>query len=217
VGRWVWVSKIAWILTGGWEGHQPGRAAAIISEMLTPHGFDVTVCTSLDVLQDESALREVDLIVPNWTQGQIARPLLTNWLTAVREGGTGVAGMHGGMGDAFRTEPPYQEMVGGQWVSHPGGEGATYSIQISDPTHPLTEGVPEFTVTTEQYYMHVDPVISVHATTRFGDVVMPVVWTKHFGRGRIFYCSIGHRPELLLRPELATMMTRGLLWAARGS
>jgi len=85
-------------------------------------------------------------------------------------------------------------------------------------------GLSSFEYRSEQYYMHVDPANEVLATTTFtGEhapwtegVVMPVVWKKRYGQGRVFYCSLGHRAYELDVPELRTILTRGMLWAARG-
>ena len=206
--------RLAWILTGGYEGHQPGRVAEILADALQAHDFDVRVVTTLDALSHPADLRPVDLMVPNWTMGTIPPDALEAWLTAVREAGTGVAGIHGGMADAFRSEPDYHEMVGGQWVAHPGGDGVTYDGHIARQ-HPLAAGLQDFTVTSEQYYLHVDPGLDVLATTSFGPVVMPVAWTKAYGRGRVFYCAVGHRPELLERDDIRALLLRGFTWAAR--
>lgn len=208
-------TRTAWILTGGWEGHQPRLIADTVGGLLRDQGFESEVVTSLERLEDRAALQTVDLIVPNWTQGQIGEHALRALLAAVHEGGSGAAGLHGGMGDAFRAEPSYQEMVGGQWVSHPGGEGVTYGVHIVNPRHPLTEALTDFTVTTEQYYLHIDPAVEVLATTNFGETVMPVAWTKSYGRGRVFYCALGHRPELLHHPTIRQLLVRGFTWAAR--
>ena len=70
-------------------------------------------------------------------------------------------------------------------------------------------------VTSEQYYMHVDPAVHVLATTCFGDVVMPVSWTKPWGKGRVFYCSLGHVADTVSQPEVLEIITRGMLWAAK--
>jgi type 1 glutamine amidotransferase len=208
--------RIAWILTGGWDGHQPERMAEVLGHILRQDGFEVQVVRDLSWLADMAALRSVDLVVPNWTNGRIESGWLENWLQAVADGGTGVAGVHGGMADAFRSEPRYHEMVGGQWVAHPGGDGVTYMVHIVDPAHPLTAGLTDFEVTSEQYYLHIDPALSILATTRFDGVTMPVAWTKSYGRGRVFYCALGHTPNLIQRPPIRTLVARGLTWAARG-
>ena len=121
------------------------------------------------------------------------------------------------MCDAFREQTEYQFMCGGQWVAHPGGL-RTYTVNIGPTPDPITAGVEDFEVTSEQYYMHVDPIIEVHATTAFPDydnVVMPVVWKKRYGEGRVFYCSLGHSAAVLAMAPVTTMVTRGLKWAAR--
>ena len=136
------------------------------------------------------------------------------------ESGVGIAGLHGGMCDAFRNETEWQFMCGGQWVSHPGGGGITYDVHIVDPKHPLTKGMRDFKVTSEQYYMHVDPINEVLATTVFpdyGNVVMPVAWTKTYGKGRVFYSSLGHVTQVFEQnPQILQLMTNGMIWAAQG-
>jgi len=125
--------------------------------------------------------------------------------------------VHGGMGDAFRQETEYQYMVGGQWVAHPGGDGVEYMVHIEPVPSPIIQGLRDFRVKSEHYYMHVDPANCVLATTRFGEVVMPVAWTKLYGQGRVFYCSLGHVAQVFDQdPQILTLVTRGMLWAAEG-
>ncbi|WP_077624689.1 ThuA domain-containing protein [Sediminibacillus massiliensis] len=215
--------KKALIFQGGWEGHEPAEVAEILAGILKEEEFDVKVTDTLATLEEDD-LTSYDLIVPNWTQGQIAKEQLQPLMQAV-ESGTGLAGLHGGLGDSFRMETDYQFMVGGQWVAHPGNDGVTYQVNIKDPDHPLTEGMKDFTVVSEQYYMHVDPAVKVHATTRFpvaegpykvnGEVDMPVVWTKKWGEGKVYYCSLGHVAEIVRMPEVMTLMRNGFKWASR--
>ncbi|HEX3000088.1 MAG TPA: ThuA domain-containing protein [Armatimonadota bacterium] len=205
----------ALIVQGGWEGHEPKQVAEILAGWLRENQFTVTVSDTLDSFKDEEQLRSQDLIIPIWTMGSITREQLNPLLAAGRSG-VGLAGLHGGTGDAFRNETEYQYMVGGQWVAHPGGAEMTYTVNICDHNHPITAGVNDFQVTSEQYYMHVDPGNNVLATTTFANgVVMPAVWTRMYGEGRVFYCSVGHVAKDLSIPEMRTIMTRGMLWAAR--
>ncbi len=205
--------KQALIVYGGWEGHQPREVAEIMAGALREDGFEVEMATTLDALKDGEKLKRINLIVPQWTMGQITAEQLTPMLEAVQQG-TGIAGVHGGMGDAFREQTEYQFMCGGQWVAHPGGI-VTYQVHIEDVPSEITAGLSDFEVTSEQYYMHVDPAIEVLATTRFGEVVMPVTWTKTYGKGRVFYCSLGHSADVAAMPEVLTMVRRGMAWAAR--
>jgi type 1 glutamine amidotransferase len=206
------MTKQALIVQGGWEGHYPAEIAGIFAAQLRENGFEVTISDTLDAFKTND-LGKLDLIVPMWTMGTIEQEQLSPLLEAVR-GGVGIAGVHGGMGDSFRNETEYQFMVGGQWVSHPGGDGVTYMVYIDGEPSPITEGVQDFEVTSEHYLMHVDPGNTVLATTRFGETVMPVVWTKHYGEGRVFYCSLGHTPDVVKMPPVLTMVARGMLWAA---
>jgi type 1 glutamine amidotransferase len=200
------------IVQGGWQGHQPAQMAELLAEQLRPHDIQVTISDTLDAFKNLT-LAEYDLIVPMWTMGTIEKEQLIPLLEAV-SGGVGIAGVHGGMADSFRNETEYQFMVGGQWVAHPGGDGITYTVYMDGEPDPITEGIHDFGVTSEQYYMHVDPAITVLAATRFGDVVMPVVWKKYYGKGRVFYLSLGHTVDIIRQPEALTMITRGMLWAA---
>lgn len=215
--------KKALIFQGGWQGHEPAEVAEILAGILREEQFEVTITDALTTLETED-LTAYDLIVPNWTQDQITKEQLSPLLEAVAVG-AGLAGLHGGMGDSFRMEVDYQFMVGGQWVAHPGNDHVTYTVNITDPNHPLTEGINDFEVCSEQYYMHIDPAITVHATTCFpvavgpymanGEVDMPVVWTKKWGKGRVYYCSLGHVAEIVRMPEVMELMRKGMVWAAR--
>ncbi len=208
--------KRALIVRGGWDGHEPVQVGDILANTLRKNAFEVEVSDTLDVFRDAEKLKSLDLIVPIWTMGTIEQEQLKPLLEAVKSG-VGIAGVHGGMGDAFRNETEYQYMVGGQWVAHPGGDGVEYNVHIEDAPSSITEGLRDFRVCSEQYYMHVDPAVRVLATTRLGDVVVPVTWTKMYGKGRVFYCSLGHVAQVFDQdPQILTMVTRGMLWAAEG-
>jgi type 1 glutamine amidotransferase len=184
----------------------------------------VEVSDTLDAFKDEAKLKTLSLIVPHWTMGKISGEQVTPVLAAVKSG-VGLAGMHGGMCDAFREQTEWQFMTGGQFVAHPGNDGTRYTVEFTNVKSPITEGLKSFAVASEQYYMHVDPAVKVLATTRFpvadgphtanGPVNMPVVWTKMWGTGRVFYNSLGHNAKLVAMPEVLELMRRGFNWAAR--
>lgn len=207
--------KSALVVYGGWDGHQPKEVSQLLADALTKNDFRVDVSDSLAAFEDGARLAGLDLIVPIWTMGTIAREQLGPVLAAVK-GGVGIAGCHGGMCDAFRNETEYQFMTGGQWVAHPGNDGRHYVVNIIDD-NAITAGITDFEVRTEKSYMHVDPAIRVLATTEFedyNDTVMPVVWTKTYGAGRVFYNSLGHQANIVALPQVLTLMERGMLWAA---
>src|SRR3984957_16214503 len=181
------MSRKALIVWGGWSGHQPKEVAELFREILQKEDFRVEVSDSLDAFTDEGHLRSLDLIVPVWTMGKITLQQVNPVLAAV-ESGVGIAGCHGGMCDSFRDSTEWQFLTGGQWVAHPGNDGVKYTVHLTDRDHPITAGLEDFTVASEQYYMQIDPAIKVLATTRFpiapgphtvnGPVEMPVLWTK---------------------------------------
>lgn len=216
------MSAKALIFYGGWEGHEPEACAAIVEEMLTAEGFDVRSEAGVAVL-GEADLASFDLIVPLCTQVSIEKTPLERLCAAI-EAGTGLAGFHGGMGDTFRDAPAYQFMVGGQWVAHP-GDIIDYRVEIAQPQHPLMEGIGDFEYHSEQYFMHVDPGNEVLATTTFdgslaswiAGTVMPVVWTRRYGRGRVFYSALGHKASEFATPQMREILRRGLVWASRAT
>jgi uncharacterized protein len=212
--------KQALIVWGGWAGHQPKECAEIVGAMLREDGFEVAVENTTEAFADPG-LKELSLIVPIVTMSTIEKEELNGLCDAV-ESGVGLAGFHGGMGDAFRNEPKYQFMVGGQWVAHPGNV-IDYTVNVTRPDDPVMRGIGDFPYRSEQYYMHVDPSNEVLATARFGGAhcpwidgaVIPVVWKRRWGQGRVFYSSLGHVADEFEVPQMATILRRGMNWAAR--
>jgi type 1 glutamine amidotransferase len=213
------MAKKALIVSGGWDGHEPAQVSEIFRKELTGAGLDVKVATTLDALLDNAS--QYDLIVPNWTMGQITGDQENALLNAVKSG-VGVGGFHGGMGDAFRVNTTFQFMVGGQFVAHP-DDHRDYVVNIVKRDDPIVAGLKDFKFHSEQYYMHVDPSNEVLATTTFETVsapwvngtIMPVVWKRKYGAGKVFYSSLGHNAKQFDVPEVREITKRGLIWAAR--
>ena len=219
------MSKKALIVRGGWDGHEPVQVSELFKRILEESDFEVEISETLDAFLDKEKLLTLDLIIPIWTMGEITPDQMWPVIEAVAAG-VGLAGCHGGMCDAFRTSVQWQFMTGGNWVSHPGGDGVDHVINIKRGSSPIVEGIEDFTVKTEQYYLHVDPAIEVLATTRFpvvdgphaanGAVDVPQIWTKKWGAGRVFYNALGHHADVLEKDPLPEIMRRGFLWAAEG-
>ena len=208
---------------GGWNGHDPKGVAELFSEMLKEENFEVKMSDSLDAFLED--LTCYDLIVPIWTMGKLSNQAENNVCAAVAAG-TGIAGCHGGMCDAFRENTTWQFMTGSQWVAHPGDGNVTYTVNVVDSKNPTIDGIKDFEVTSEKYYIHVDPAVNVLATTNFfskeepyganGEITVPVVYTKLWGKGRVFYNSLGHTSEIFKNiPEAKELMRRGFLFATR--
>ncbi|TFG71314.1 MAG: ThuA domain-containing protein [Anaerolineales bacterium] len=205
---------------GGWMGHEPDQCVAIFKPFLESKGYIVRVSDNLDAYLETEMMMGLDLIVPVWTMGTITNEQEKGLLDAVKSG-IGIAGWHGGMGDSFRNNVNYQFMVGGQWVAHPGGV-IDYEVNITKIDDPIVQGLSDFKMHSEQYYMHTDPSNEVLATTTFnGDhaywidgTVMPVAWKRIYGKARVFYTSLGHVAIDFQVPEALEIVKRRLLWAS---
>ncbi len=213
----------ALITWGGWDGHEPEKVAHLFAGMLEEQGVDTDIHDTLACFDDLDTVCAHDLIVPIWTMSPIEKHQMENVSEAVARG-TGLAGCHGGMCDAFRERVLWQFMTGANWVAHPGGDGVAYRVELVDREHELNAGLSDFEVATEQYYLHVDPANHVLATTQFptvpwyhspnGPVDVPVAWTRQWGLGRVYYNALGHHADVIASGTPREMLRRGLLWAA---
>jgi hypothetical protein len=213
--------KSALVVWGGWDGHEPKACVDRFIPFLREHGFAVEVSDSLTAFDDAGRLQSLSLVVPCWTMGEITGDQERNLLDAIRAG-VSIAGWHGGMCDAFRSSTGYQFMTGGQFVDHPGGQ-IDYTVNVLRKDDPIMAGISDFNMRSECYYMHVDPSNEVLAATTFtaehcpwiAGCVMPVVWKRSYGAGRVFYSSLGHVASDFDVPECLEIMKRGMLWASR--
>ena len=216
--------KKALVFWGGWDGHDPENVSLRLKKILEANGFEVDRFEGTECLKDGQKLLSYDLIVPCVTMGDINGEYTKNISKAISEG-VGLAGCHGGMCDAFRNNTNWQFMTGAQWVAHPGNGDVTYEVNINKASSSsLVEGIDDFTVTSEQYYIHIDPAVDVLATTTFtypgnhtvnGKITVPVAFTKRWGQGKVYYNSLGHNRHIFDIPQAKEMMRRGFLYAAR--
>lgn len=205
---------------GGWDGHEPKQSIGLFKPWLESEGAVVDVFNSLEPYADDAYMNGIDLVIQVFTMADISKEQEKGLLKAVSRG-VGLAGWHGGLCDSFRQNVGYQFMTGGQWVAHPGGV-IDYSVQVLDHEDPVTAGIQQFNMHSEQYYLHVDPNMKVLATTSFNadhadwidGCTMPVVWKKMHGKGRVFYSSLGHVMSDFEVPEALEIMKRGIKWAS---
>lgn len=231
-------SRHALVVRGGWEGHAPVEATERFVPFLEAEGFTVRVEESTAVYADAAAMAATDLVVQCISMSQIAHDEVTGLRTAV-EAGTGLTGWHGGIVDSFRASSDYLQLVGGVFAAHPGvgpgverpeGEGAfrDHRVELTDlgRRHPVTEGLDDFDLRTEQYWVLYDDLNDVLATTTHPAEpgqpwhrphTAPAVWTRLWGRGRIVVSTPGHTLDVLDHPSVRTIIERGMLWAARGA
>jgi len=227
----------ALIVRGGWEGHSPVEATELFAPFLEKHGFEVVRADSPAPYADAAFMAGVDLIVQCYTMGRIERAEMAGLEAAIRAG-TGMAGWHGGIADSFRDCADYLHLIGGQFACHPGkGPDApdagtqehyfvpyTVNMLPAAKDHPITAGLSDFDLVTEQYWVLTDDYIDVLATTTqrvrpwdpwHREVTSPAIWTRRWGKGRIFVTTPGHSLDVLEHQTVRTIIERGMLWAAR--
>lgn len=229
-------TKHALVVRGGWEGHSPVEATDLFVPFLESIGHHVTFADGPAVYADPGRMAATDLIVQCVTMSSIGRDEVAGLRAAV-EAGTGLAGWHGGIADSYRDSADYLQLVGGQFACHPSREPGglvgderdnfiTHRVDVlpSAADHPITAGIDSFDLVTEQYWVLSDDYDDVLATTtvqaRACDawrrpVVSPAVWTRRWGRGRVFVATPGHSPEVLRTPQVRTIVERGMQWASR--
>ncbi|GAA1946433.1 ThuA domain-containing protein [Microbacterium aquimaris] len=230
------MTRTAIVVRGGWEGHHPVEATEVFLPYLRAEGFDVRVEDSPEVYADADRMAATDLVVQSVTMSEISDDAVKGLRAAV-EAGTGLAGWHGGIADSFRNSADYLQLVGGQFATHPskhpdelrGDETdnyLTYRVTMTDlgREHEITRGIEDFTLHTEQYWVLHDDLIDVLATTTHPvqpyhpwhrPLTSPAVWTRLWGRGRVFVATPGHSVEVLRDDEVRTIIERGMSWAAR--
>ena len=228
--------KRALVVRGGWEGHSPVEATEVFLPFLRENGFEVRIEESPAVYADADEMAATDLIVQSVTMSTIEKDQVAGLRAAV-EAGTGFTGWHGGIADSFRQSSDYLQLVGGQFATHPGKEPGErrggpadnyldYSVEITrlGAEHPITAGLDDFTLTTEQYWVLHDDLNDVLATTTHPappwhpwhrPVVSPAIWTRSWGAGRIVVTTPGHSVDVLEHPTVRTVIERGMLWATR--
>lgn len=227
----------ALIVRGGWEGHQPVAATEVFMPFLERSGYALRIEDGPAVYADADAMAETDLIVQSVTMSQIGRDEVAGLQSAVASG-VGLVGWHGGIADSYRSSSDYLQLIGGQFACHPsrhpdlvvGGSEEDnylrYTVNITDlgHRHPITDGLADFELETEQYWVLHDDLIDVLATTTHPaqpwqpwhrPVTSPAVWTREWGSGRIVVATPGHSPGILEHPSVRTIVERGMLWATR--
>lgn len=230
------MTKNALVVRGGWDGHMPVETTDLFIPYLEANGFTVRVEGSPAVYTDEAYLDTVDLIVQINTMNTIEKEEFAGLQRAVLNG-TGLAGWHGGIADAYRDNADYLHMIGGQFAHHAGIDPAErigeqsdnyipYTVNITEygRSHPITDGIDDFDLVSEQYWVLSDEYNDVLATTTQSvrpwdawnrPVTAPAIWTRQWGQGRIFVSAPGHRLEVVESRPVRTIIERGLLWAAR--
>lgn len=229
-------ARRALVVRGGWDGHHPVEATDLFVPFLEREGFAVRIEESNEVYADADVMSGTDLVLQCVTMSEISREALAGLRAAV-EAGTGLAGWHGGIADSYRGSSDYLQLIGGQFATHPsthpdacrGDESDNflpYEVKVTDlgRGHGIMAGIDDFALHTEQYWVLTDELNDVLATTTHPvqpyhpwhrPLTSPAVWTREWGRGRVFVATPGHSLDVLTDPNVRTIIERGLLWAGR--
>ena len=231
-------SKLAVVVRGGWDGHSPVEATNLFIPHLEANGFEVRIFDSPAPYADAALMAQTALIVQCNTMSTIERDQVRGLKQAIQNG-TGMAGWHGGIADSYRESSEYLHLIGAQFAEHPslhdpatdttkGPERnyVSYTVNMLPEAadHPITRGLSDFELVTEQYWVLWDRYLDVLATTTQRvrpwdpwkrEVTSPAIWTRQWGVGRIFVCTPGHSLDVLEHPTVRTVVERGLLWASR--
>lgn len=117
------------------------------------------------------------------------------------------------------TDPDFRDVLGAAYAGHP--PIRPYRVRITNPDHPIVQGVSEFVVTDEQHYMDYDkdPGHIFMETVSVGELdyrekgpVAPGGWSYEYGEGRVCYMSPGHLLTVLWNPEYVKLQQNAVNW-----
>ncbi len=192
--------------------------------------YEAVVSNDPEIFRPAS-LRRFDAVCFNNTTGELFddQERKQSLLDFVRGGG-GIVGIHAAT-DCFYKWPEFGGMMGGYFDGHPWTADSTVTLKLDDPGHPLNaafNGQP-FVVTDEIYQfgpevysrdkLHVLLSIDTDRTDmkvagiKRTDGDFAVSWVRAYGRGRVFYCSLGHRNEIFWNPTVLQHYLAGIQYA----
>jgi type 1 glutamine amidotransferase len=226
---------VFWRCEGFFHGSIP-----VVNEALKIMGkktgaFEVTVCTDDYSVFTPEKLEQFDAVCLNNTTHLKFDPKKTpehcEALMDFVKGGKGIVGVHAAT-DNFYNWPEAMEMMGGKFTGHPWGGGGTWAIKIDEPDHPLTKAFEGkgFKINDEIYrtdpplYSREKQLVLMSLDTsdpatrnvkgfKPTDEDTGISWIKTWGKGRVFYCSLGHNDHILWNPAILQHYLDGIQFA----
>ncbi len=220
----------------GYRHESVSHAMATIERMGRESGlWDTTIRTDTEVLTKKKLeynaknLNDFDAVV-FYTGGtlEMTPDQKADFLSFVRDDGKGFVGIHSAT-ITFSEWPEYIDMIGGFYEEHPWG---TFNapVIVEDPAFPgMAQWPRAFTIRDEIYQvnrysreklrvlMRLDPskldLTNKNVHRKDGDFA--VSWAKSYGKGRVFYSSLGHPAENWDRPDMQKMYFEAIRWALR--
>lgn len=223
------VQKRNLILSGG-VAHDYAQTSLMLSRVLKGVEVHSEIHEDFGILEDLLAFDMVTLNCVRWTcsQAQVNPEWRDRWAFTLSEAGRerfleflgqgkGLLALHAAT-ICFDDWPVYREILGAWWEwgisSH--APFQDHKMEVRDHSHPITEGIPDFTIKDELY---------IHA--RFTDSVSPliegvwegqshpVLWVRNYGAARVCYTALGHGIEAFEHPENQLLLQRGALWVLK--
>lgn len=162
-------------------------------------------------------LKEFDGVFFASTTGDLPIPdrdAFLKWIAA----GHGYAGAHAAA-DTLHGFPPYIEMLGGEFLTH----GAQVEVEglVDDPKHPATKAIDGSVKVFDEIYLyksydrakvHLLLGMDKHPNDKTPGHY-PLAWCKEYGRGKVFYTALGHRPDVWEKPWFQQHVQGGILWS----
>jgi uncharacterized protein len=201
------------------------QSEEIMENLGAKHGFDVTITHMAEAKLTPENLKNLDVIV-FYTTGEL--PLsdaqkqgLLDWIRS----GKFFLGLHSAT-DTFYKWPEYGQMIGGYFNKHPWTQDVEVTIKTEDRTHPVSKHLPESWTMKEEIYQIKDfpgrdkthVLVSLDTTktdmTRPGIVnkEFPLVWWHDYGKGKVMYNALGHRPDVWTSEWYQTMIVNAIKW-----
>ena len=191
--------------------------------------YVAVVSNDMSVFRPEN-LKQFDAVCfNNTTHLKFDEPLRKSLMDFIK-GGKGIVGIHAAT-DNFYDWPEAQEMMGGKFTGHPWGGGDTVAIKIDQPKHPLMAAFkgkgfkikdeiyrtdpPLYSRDKQLVLMSLDmsdPATKAKAS-KPTDADTGISWVKSFGKGRLFYCSLGHNHHIAWDPVILKHYLDGIQFA----
>jgi hypothetical protein len=142
--------------------------------------------------------------------------------------GKGLIGVHAAT-DTYKNWKEYNQMMGGAFDGHPWTSNAKVTIKNVDPKHPLNAAFDGkgFEITDEIYQFRADTALPTErrflltldndktdvSIGKRKDGLYPISWVNTYGKGRVFYCSLGHREDIYWNPTILKHYLAGIQYA----
>jgi type 1 glutamine amidotransferase len=190
---------------------------------------DTELLTKKDLGRNAKNLNYFDVLIFSSTTGELEMDdaQKQDMLSFIKEDGKGFVGIHAAL-DTNYNWPEYGEMIGGWFDQHP---WSTFNAPIlnEDPSFPAVRHFPQAFVKYDEIYQpkawsrdKVNVLLSLDPTKlnyennqriHRADHDFPVAWSKMYGKGRVFYSTLGHTEEAWTDPDIRTMYFEAIKWA----